>query len=361
VDQESLIKFIKKLPKVELHLHLEGAIRPKTAMAMMRRNRRSFMPESEQDVKTYYRFNNLSEFVLAMRSVTDNITTLEDLRQITNELLANLTEQNVRYVEFDCALQKYINLGFSLKDVVDTIYDTVLAYQGEHDIKVGLVANLLRAHGPGLAIELVEKILAMDHPFVVGVGLSGDETKYPQKLFVKPFKLVNSSRLHSTVHAGEAKGADSVWSALFDLGAERIDHGTRSIEDPRLVDYLVKHKIPLTQCITSNVRLRVVDGRQAHPFGEFYKRGVKVTLNTDDPQVFETSLNNEYIITAQKFSLDASDLYTIARNGIDASFADDETKSLLTTTLDSQVKTSLEESGSVIFSDAQINDPTVQR
>jgi adenosine deaminase len=361
VDQKSLIKFIKKLPKVELHLHLEGAIRPKTAMALMRRNKRSFVPESEHDVKRYYRFSNLSEFVLSMRSVTDNIATLADLQQITKELLINLTEQNVRYVEFDCALQKYINLGFSLKDIVDTIYETVLAYQQEHDIKAGLVANLLRAHGPTLAIELVEKILVLDHPFIVGVGLSGDETKYPQQLFIKAFKMVNSSRLHSTVHAGEAKGADSVWSALFDLGAKRIDHGTRSIEDPHLVDYLVKHRIPLTQCITSNVRLRVVDGRHVHPFGEFYKKGVKVTLNTDDPQVFETSLNNEYIIAAKDFSLDASDLYTIVRNGIEASFADDETKSLLTSTLVSQVKTSLEESGSVIFSDAQINNPTVQR
>jgi len=343
VLDEYLKIFIRKMPKIELHLHLEGSIHPQTALDFMRRNNSVAAPKSASEIRELYRFSNLTEFVKGMRTVSDNIRHLEDLQRVTCELLDSLISQNVRYVEFDCAFQKYFKLGFSIDEVIEAIYSCARQKQNDHSIEVRLVVNLLRSHGPDSAVETVEKVIGAKHPFIVGVGLSGDESKYPQSLFTDAFELAKRHNIHRTVHAGEAMGASSVWDAILLLGAERIDHGTRSIEDEQLVRYLVEKQIPLTQCITSNILLGVVKDIKSHPFASFYRDGVAVTLNTDDPQVFNTSLQDEYYLVAEAFRLHKYDFAKIVFNGIYASFANEETKKQLYDDFENEIKNLIEQ------------------
>ncbi|MBN1540733.1 adenosine deaminase [candidate division KSB1 bacterium] len=328
IDQK-LHDFIIKMPKVELHLHLEGSIRPETAMALMKRNRVNPLPKKAEQVRNLYRFEDLAGFVEGMRTVSNNIRYLQDLSRIATELLEILAKENVRYVEFDCAVQKYLMLGFQLEDVIAAIDRSVQEAQSRHRLQARLTINLQRSLGVESAIDLVEAIADLDHPLVVGVGLSGDEGKYEQALFRRAFDRAAELGLHRTAHAGEAVGPESVWSAINDLGVERIDHGTRAREDEELVQYLIEKQIPLTQCLTSNLKLKVVDSIQDHPFGDFYRLGIVVTLNTDDPQVFGTQLNDEYLLAADAFKLDETDLSRIVLNGVQAAFLKDSDKEIL--------------------------------
>ncbi len=337
--EEGLSAFIEKMPKIELHLHLEGSIRPDTALELMQRNRDKHAPEKAEHIHRLYQFTSLSDFVKGMRTVSNNIRSLEDLGRITTELLKALAEEQVRYVEFDCAVQKYIDLGFALPDIITAIEHPAREFERSYNLTSRLTVNLLRSHGSQKALKLVDRVAEMDHPFVVGIGLSGDEQNYPQKEFSGVFERARLHGLHRTAHAGEAMDARSVWDAIRYLNVERIDHGTRAIEDESLCRYLAEHKIPLTQCLTSNLRLNIVTSLQDHPFGHFLRKGVLVTLNTDDPQIFNTRLSDEYRLAAETFDLSANDLATIVLNGVEAAFLPADQKANLRTQIKRELNT----------------------
>ncbi|HPG82480.1 MAG TPA: adenosine deaminase [bacterium] len=310
--------FLQRMPKVELHLHLEGAIQPATAIDLMRRNGADYVPESSLDLKRLYRFEDLSQFVTALRSVSNHIQRLEDLQRIARELLDNLITQNVRYIEFDCAVQKYLDLGFALDEILAALQEC--AEEAAERIEARLIINLQRSHGPQKTAELVERTAALDHPLVAGIGLSGDESRYPQRDYRRAFDLAREAGLHRTVHAGEALGPDSVRDALDLLHAERIDHGTRAIEDPVLVDRLREEQIPLTQCLSSNLRLNIIPDLHSHPFPLFLRQGLVVALHTDDPQVFGITLTGEYQLAHSGFSLTRDEIRRIVFNGVQGAF-----------------------------------------
>lgn len=320
MTEENTLEFIGRMPKVELHLHLEGTIQPTTAIELMHRHQAVNAPQTVTELLNLYNFQDLTHFVQAMKIVSNHITTLEDLHRICGEMLVELVRQNVKYIEFDCALQKYVDLGWPLLDVITVLEKAVQEAQACYGIMAGLVVNLQRSHGAEKTAHLVEAVCKLAHPFIRGIGLSGDETKYPQREFTRAFAIAREAGLHRTVHAGEAMGSQSVWDALSLLHAERIDHGTRSIEDPKLVRHLIEKQIPLTQCLTSNKRLNIVAEVSQHPFQLFFRSGVLVTLNTDDPQIFQSSLTDEYQLAFQTFSLSHDELRRIVLNGVRACF-----------------------------------------
>jgi adenosine deaminase len=347
LNKDRTLDFIRKMPKVELHVHLEGAIQPTTAIELMQRNKAQQAPETPAELHQIYSFTDLTHFVQAMKTVTNHLVRLEDLYRVCREMLLDLSSQNVRYVEFDCALQKYIDLGMELTDIVQVLQRASREMEATVAIKSRLVVNLQRSHGSQKTAQLVQSVLKLDNPFIVGIGLSGDESLHPQNGFVSAFTLARESGLHRTVHAGEAMGPDSVWDALHNLHAERIDHGTRAIEDPNLLRYLIDTRIPLTQCLSSNVRLHVVPDIKNHPFGRFFHEGVAVTLNTDDPQIFEVSLTSEYELAYHTFQFTTQELAHIAIQGAMASFLPQDEKQQLvqamrseSSTLDEQIRRS---------------------
>ncbi|NLP11199.1 adenosine deaminase [bacterium] len=327
--KDKTLDFIARMPKVELHLHLEGTIQPTTAIELMRSNQVENAPRTVEELLKIYDFQDLSHFVRAMKIVSNHITRLQDLDRVCSEMLAECARQNIRYLEFDCAVQKYIDLGMPLTDVVAVLDRAVHAAEKRYGILSRMVVNLQRSHGDQKTADLVVAVARLNHPLIVGVGLSGDETQNPQKEFINTFAIAKEAGLHRTVHAGEALGSQSVWDALELLHAQRIDHGTRAVEDERLVRHLVDTQIPLTQCLTSNLRLNIVSAAELHPFAFFLHSGVLVTLNTDDPQIFQTSLTQEYALAYQTFGFSEQELRRIAQNGINASFLPEATKGQL--------------------------------
>lgn len=335
--ESNLHEFIQKIPKIELHVHLEGSIQPQTALDFMRRNNEFQAPEHLDDVQQLYRFDDLTQFVTAMRSVSNNIIKLDDLGRVTHELFKTLAAQNVRYIEFDCAVQKYINLGFALPDIIEAIYGSASLARKENKIESRLIINLVRSHGKESAAKLVENVAALNHPFIIGIGLSGDETQTPQSEFIRPYAIAKEAGLCRTVHAGEAVGPESIWDAVKFLFAQRIDHGTTAIKDNKLMNYLRDHRIPLTQCLSSNLRLKVVPDITQHPFKKFFQHGLLVSLHTDDPQVFATTLNNEYVLAAEAFSFSQEEIIQIVMNGVQSSFLQGDEKSALVSDIEKEL------------------------
>ncbi|HIJ42108.1 MAG TPA: adenosine deaminase [Deltaproteobacteria bacterium] len=315
-----LADFIRWMPKVELHMHLEGCISPATANALIKRNRPGHHAPGPVEIVKLYKFNSLPDFVYSMQQVSNNLRTPQDVARIAKEILTPLIAQNVRYVEFDCALSKYILLGNSLKETVDAIKEVVHELEAEHDFHAKLVANIIRHHGPETARSLVEKIIDLSDDFIVGIGLSGDEKAFPASMFKEVFDLAKNAGFNCTVHAGEGAGPESVWAALRDLNADRIDHGIRSREDESLIRFLQKNHVPLTQCLTSNVQLGLVRDLNDHPFRNFYDQGLMVSLHTDDPEVFHVSLTSEYFLAGKQFRLVADDFQRLTTNAIYSSF-----------------------------------------
>ena len=328
--------FFQRMPKVELHLHLEGSIKPATAIDLMRRNHAEQVPQNSAELAQLYRFEDLTQFVTALRAVSNHIQRPEDLQRIARELLQELIQQNVRYVEFDCAVQKYLDLGFALEEILDLL--DICVRETAQRIEARLIINLQRSHGPEKTAALVKKCAALNHPLVAGVGLSGDETRYPQKMYIKAFAIAAEAGLRRTVHAGEALGPESVRDALDHLKAERIDHGTRAIEDEKLVDRLKEEQIPLTQCLSSNVRLNVVPRIADHPFPVFLRRGLIVALHTDDPQVFNVTISNEYLLAKAAFALTPAEIRRIVLNGVTGSFLTEEKKEMLRKDIEAELK-----------------------
>jgi len=325
IDRQ-LADFIRWMPKVELHMHLEGCISPATASALIKRNHPGYRPPGSAEIIKLYKFSSLPDFVYSMEQVSNNLRTPQDVARIAKEILTALVAQNVRYAEFDCALSKYTLLGNSLKETVDAIKDIVHKLEAEHDFHAKLVANIIRHHGPETARSLVEKLIDLSDDFVVGIGLSGDEKAFPASMFKDVFRLAKSAGLKCTVHAGEDAGPDSVWEALKDLNADRIDHGIRSREDKSLMRFLNNNHVPLTQCLTSNVQLGLVKDLNDHPFKDFYDQGLMVSLHTDDPEVFHVSLTSEHFLAGKQFGLVADDFERMTFNGIDSSFLPHEQK-----------------------------------
>lgn len=320
--QQNSIKtqFICCMPKIELHIHLEGTIQPQRALSLIRRYDPGSSLQTVEDIKNQYRFGNLPDFLRAMQSISDYLRSPEDLHNVALDMLRDLSRQNVLYVEFDCAFHKYMRLGFSVREIVDALKSAINQVNSETGIGAGIVLNIVRRSGDDGAIESVKAIIDLADDIVVGIGLSGDETKFPPELYKEAFSLAQQNGLGVTVHAGEGSGPESVWHALKTLGAHRIDHGTRAKDDPLLVEYLVKHQIPLTMCPTSNILLNVVSTYSEHPLRYYFDRGIPVNINSDDPAIFNTSVTRELLICSEIFNFSISELERLMVNAIQATF-----------------------------------------
>lgn len=315
-----LTQFVYCMPKIELHIHLEGTIRPKRAISLIRRYNPDSPIKSAEDVEKQYRFGNLPDFLRAMQSITDYLRSPEDLYETALDMLHDLVRQNVHYVEFDCNIYKYMLRGFTAREVINALKSAIYQVQADSDLGVGIVLNLVRKYGPEASLEAVKSVVDLNDDIIVGVGLSGDENQHPPELFQDAFSLARQHGLGVTVHAGEASGPDSIWKALTTLSAQRIDHGTRAKDDPALLDYLAQQQIPLTMCPTSNLLLKVVDSYSEHPIKDYFDRGIPVNVNSDDPAIFNTNITRELLIITEVFNFTAAELEKLMINAIQATF-----------------------------------------
>jgi aminodeoxyfutalosine deaminase len=315
---DELSAFVDALPKVELHVHLEGSIAPSTLLALARSQRDSTLPRSEEGLRELYRFRDFGHFLEVYLLICGHLRSAEAFALITRELGASLAAQNVRYAEVTVTPMGHVMRGVAPEALFEGIEQGRAEAEAEHGVRLRWCTDIDGRGGPELAVETVELVLRHRPAGLVSLGLGGEEV--PRAQFARAFEIARDAGLHSVPHAGEAAGPESVWDAIDHLGAERIGHGVRCLEDPELVAELRRRRIPLEVCPTSNVRTGVVADLAAHPLPRLIEEGLVVTLNSDDPPMFGTSLRDEYLAAAHVLGLSQAGLRDLAGNAARAAF-----------------------------------------
>jgi aminodeoxyfutalosine deaminase len=314
--------FLIQLPKAELHLHLEGSIDPQTLLELRRRHGRS---STLSEIEQLYRYEDFNGFLMAFKTVTDDLQAADDYELITYRLMEKLKAENVLHAEV------YVSVGVCLwrKQDFDAIFEGLERgrERGERDFGTSLlwIFDAVRQFGPDAAREVFETAVRHRQRGVVAIGIGGDEQKAPPEMFREAYAYAADHGLHLTAHAGETAGPESVWGAL-NLRTERIGHGLSAAQDPELMEELAKRQVPVEICLTSNLRTGSCASVSTHPIRQYFDHGVMITLNTDDPAMFGTSLAREYQLAQQRFGFTEEHLRELARNSFEASFLPAEKK-----------------------------------
>jgi aminodeoxyfutalosine deaminase len=313
--------FISAMPKVELHVHLEGSIRPQTLLRLAAQNKVSLPARTVEDLQAWYRFTDFPHFIDVYATMVSCIRGPDDIELITREFLLGQKAQNVLHSEVTYTpFPIYRDRQISFSEQLAAINRAKTWAEKELGISMSLTIDMPREQ-----VSEAESLMIADWAIrglgqgVTGFGLGGPEAGYPPHLFKKTFTRAREAGLASVPHAGETAGAESIWGALRDLGADRIGHGVRCLEDDSLVGELRDRRIPLEVCPTSNVCLRVCSDIASHPLPRLIDQDLFVTINSDDPPMFNTSLTNEYRAIAEVFHLDQDTIEQLAWNGLRAS------------------------------------------
>jgi aminodeoxyfutalosine deaminase len=329
-----LTGFIARLPKAELHVHHVGSASPRIVSELATRHP-GVVPSDPEELAKFFAFRDFAHFIEVYLAVVDLIRTPEDVRLLTYEIAREMAEtQQVRYAELTCTPHTSVLAGIPIEAYTEAIEDARIA--AERDL--GIVLRWIYDIPGELGVPGADATLgyALDHApdTLIGFGLGGPEIGVPRPQFEPHFDAARAAGLHSVPHAGETTGPQTVWDALRHLGAERIGHGTSSAEDPALLAHLAEHRIPLEVCPSSNIATRAVATLDEHPLHAFVDAGVVVTINSDDPPMFGTTLNREYQIAADLLGLDEAGLADVARTAVDVSFATDDVKARVRAEID---------------------------
>jgi adenosine deaminase/aminodeoxyfutalosine deaminase len=300
--------FPLQLPKAELHLHLEGSAEPETLHELD--------PATPvEEFRSLYRYADFDAFLKTFAAIGKRLRTPADYALVARRLLERLAAENVRYAEITLAAGMVLWKGQDFAPIFDAVSEATEA----SPVEVRWILDAVRQFGPEPAGCVAALAAERADSGVVAFGLGGSEERGPAEWFGAACACARLAGLHLTVHAGETMGPESVWSALR-LGAERIGHGIRSIEDPALVAHLREHRIPLEICITSNLVTGVVPRLEDHPVRRLYDAGVPIIINTDDPAMFGCTLTGEYQLAARALGFSQPELREIAENGFRYAF-----------------------------------------
>jgi len=323
---------IAALPKAELHLHLEGSIDATTLGELRQCHGKK---NSAEDLAQLYQYSDFAAFLQAFKTITEDLQGPDDYELITYRLMEKLKAENVLHAEV------YVSAGVCLWRKQD--FDAIFAglergrQRGQRDFGISLlwILDAVRQFGTEKAQAVVELAVRYKDANVVGFGIGGDEQKGPPELFRDVYAYAADHGLRLTAHAGEAAGPDSIWGAL-NLRAERIGHGLSAAQDPELMEELSTRQVPVEVCLTSNLRTGCCQSLTDHPLRHYFDAGVMVTLNTDDPAMFNTSLTREYQLAQDAFGFTDEHLHELARNSFEASFLPAEKKLELLNLFDAQ-------------------------
>lgn len=302
--------FIRNLPKAELHLHLEGAVEPSTLLEL-----EPALTVAEIDAATSY--TDFLGFLKSYVWVNRYLRKPEDYALVTRRLLERLADENVRHAEITVSAGMILWKGQDFP----AIWNAVVREAARSSVGVLWIIDAVRQFGVESARAVVDLAIERVQEGAVAIGIGGDEARGPARWFLNLYQYARDHGLRLTAHAGESAGPQSVWEAI-QIGAERIGHGIRSVEDPALLAHLREKNIPLEVCITSNVCTRVVASLADHAVRRIYDAGVPIILNTDDPALFRTTLVREYEVAAQQFGFTDAELEGLARNGFRYAFGE---------------------------------------
>jgi adenosine deaminase len=318
---------LRALPKAEVHAHLEGCFEP-AVLEQWATQAGVAMPRPRERL---LQFEGLADFLHFLDWACGLAATRERLAALSYGYSRRLADSGAGYADVIVNPTHWTAWHGRLPAMIDAIDAGFAEAEQDGLPPVGLCVSLLRTQSAAAAAELVDALIALRHPRVVALSIDGNEAAAGRTgpRFAEAFRRAGAAGLRRTVHAGESSGPEGVRDAIELLGADRIDHGVRVIEDPELVALLVDRRIPLGVCPTSNLKLGVYAAIEAHPIDRLRRAGVVVSLNTDDPVLLGASLEGEYALCGQAFGWSEDDLRALARNSIDASFADVDVKARL--------------------------------
>ena len=325
--------FIRDLPKAELHIHIEGSLEPELMFALAQRNGIELPYASVEEVRAAYEFSNLQDFLDIYYAGAGVLQTEQDFYDMTWAYLERATADAVRHTEIFFDPQTHTDRGIPFETAITGIHRALVDGRDELGISYRLIPNFLRHLSAEAAMQTLEQALPY-RAWIAGFGLDSSEVGPPPEKFTAVFERARAEGFLTVAHAGEEGPPDYIVQALDLLGVSRIDHGVRCIEDDALVERLRELQMPLTVCPLSNVKLRVFDRIEDHNLAHLLARGLKVTVNSDDPSYFGGYVNANYRAVAAGLGLERQDLVTLARNSFEASFLSEAERAPLLAELD---------------------------
>jgi adenosine deaminase len=324
-DQMAAESLIRKLPKVEQHIHIVGSTRPQTLLWLAEQGdiERSF--KTPGDANRFFKYHDFPHFISVYSTVVDCITKESQFERITYEMLECDASCNVRYVEASFSAPDHVLKGLDYSWMIDAINRGISRARLDFGIECNLRIDLVRNYGPKTGMEVLDWIESKNDN-IVSVDIGGSEERFPPKPFAPVYRRAKTMGLHLVAHAGEAAGPQSVWEAIRELHVEHVGHGLAASTDPGLMDCLRKRGVTVEMCPVSNVKTRVVASLRRHPVRTFFEGGLRVTVNTDDPSMFGTDMNNEYLQLYRQLNFTVPELFRLSLYGVDCSFLPEETR-----------------------------------
>ncbi|PIZ22875.1 MAG: adenosine deaminase [Comamonadaceae bacterium CG_4_9_14_0_8_um_filter_57_21] len=325
VAPERLSALLERMPKAELHMHIEGSLEPELMFALAARNGLSLPYADVAALRRAYVFNNLQEFLDVYHQGTQVLKTEQDFYDMTWAYLQRAAADQVLHTEIFFDTQTHTGHGLSSDVVINGLHRACVDAQAQWGISASLILCFLRHLSEAEAFEALEQVMPLRDK-LVGIGLASSELGHPPEKFAKVFAKARSQGFRLVAHAGEEAPPAYIWSALDVLKVERIDHGVQALKDAALVARLVQDRIPLTVCPLSNLKLRVFPSLADHNLGQMLNAGLVATVNSDDPAYFGGYINDNFTQTFAALGLTAQHAYQLAFNSFEASFVDTSAK-----------------------------------
>jgi adenosine deaminase len=315
--------WFERIPKVELHLHLEGAIPHAALWELVQKYGGDQSVPTLDTLATKFTYHSFPEFIDTWVWKNTFLREYEDFEFIAKAVANDLAHQNIRYVEAFYSPGDYLSRGLEPQRLTEAIRTGLNRCK---DIEIALVADLIRDHGPDRGARMLTAVNEVRELGIIGVGIGGSENEFPPEAFEEVFHRARELGFRTSAHAGEAVGPESVWGAIRALRVDRIGHATRAIEDPSLVNYLAEHQIPVELCPISNLKTKVIGSIKEHPARLYFERGIPLSINTDDPKMFGNSLADEYLVLETELGFSRSEIETLILQGIRTSWLGKEQK-----------------------------------
>ncbi len=324
------LKFFQDLPKAELHCHLDGSLRPETIIDLAKTNHVDLPYDEPVALKNYLAVGDdcesLEDYLKAFHVTNKVLQTKEALSRATYELGEDASAENIWYLEMRFSPVLHTQEGLSLEDVIEAVIEGKNKAENAFPIKMGIIVCGIRSMTPDVSYELAKLAVKYKNSGVVAYDLAGPEENYPAKDHKEAFFHIINNNVNTTVHAGEAYGAESIHQAVHYTRANRIGHGTRLFEDMDLLHFVNDHRICLEMCVNCNVQTKCVESLEKHPVKDYLDRGLRVTLNTDNRLISDTSLSKEFYTVYNTFNLNNKDIKTLIINSFKGLFVPYEEK-----------------------------------
>lgn len=325
MEENDFKSFFKKVPKAEIHIHIEAVIKLESVKKLYKQNTGEEM--SDKELNDIFSYNDLNGFIQAFIKVQNLLVSVEDFNIVFDDLKDYLLNNGISYCEAFFAPTAFLKKGFKYEEMVKIFKKKIAQIKEETGIVVKLLMDVSRTFGLENAMNNYELLKKYPCDDIIGIGLGGAESKGAAKDYAPVFELAEKEGFKVVAHAGEDVGPESIWDAINLCHSQRIGHGITAIQDEKLMDYLVKTQIPLEVCITSNTfTKKIVQEAKKHPIKTFFEKGMKVTVNTDDPVFFKSDLLNEYWICYKELNFTMDEIKQLIINSFESTYLPENEK-----------------------------------